>query len=57
MRVALALIDKSPISATLGGLPSGNQQLVELSRRCMLISNGRIGRVFLLWGWWIGIFH
>ncbi len=57
MRVALALIDKSPISATLGGLPSGNQQLVELSRRCMLISNGRIGRIVLSWGWWLVMFH
>jgi hypothetical protein len=57
VRVALALIDKSPISATLGGLPSGNQQLVELSRRCMLISNGRIGRIVLSWGWWLVMFH
>lgn len=46
VRVALALIDKSPISATLCGLPSGNQQPAELSSRSMLISNGRIGRIF-----------
>jgi hypothetical protein len=51
------LIDKSPISATLCGLPSGNQQLVELSRRWMLISNGRIGRIFLSWGGWLVIPH